>query len=105
MKLICKVDRTQEAKGFTDFVAVVEVVNGRLVEVTVEVERYGDKEIVIKHGGVRMNPNTLEISCHRALASEVLLGIEVCNFVRVQFPELGKLKFKDGRFSIPETTE
>jgi hypothetical protein len=106
MKLICKVDRTQEVKGFTNFVAAVEIVAGHLVEVTVNAGGYGnEKNIEIKHGNVQMNPKTLEIYCNRAHASEVLLGIEVCNFIREQFPELGQLEFKDGRFAMHEASK
>jgi hypothetical protein len=103
MKLICKVDKEIKS-GFTEFVAVVEITDGKLVEIVIGARGYSDSlRIEIEYAGVSMSPGDLQISCYKAHAAQVLLALEVCNFVRQQFPELAKLKFKDKRFVVEET--
>jgi hypothetical protein len=100
MKLICKVDRKEEVRGFTNFVAVVEYADGKLFEVDVTAEGYSDrKRIDITCQKVRMNPATLSVSCSDTHVAEILLAVELCNFVRLQFPHLANLNYTDGRFS------
>jgi hypothetical protein len=102
MKLICKVDKETKS-GFTEFMAVVEITAGKLAEVSVIARGYGDNlRIEIEYAGVNMRPDDLLISCSRLHASQVLLAVEVCNFVRELFPHLGQLKFKDKRFVLEE---
>lgn len=102
MKLICTVDKESKS-GFTEFVAVVEITEGKLAEVVVAARGYSENlRIEIEHAGVSMRPDDLAVSCSKAHAAQVLLAIEVCNFVRQQFPHLAQLKFKDKRFILEE---
>lgn len=95
MKVICKVNQDKEYKKFQPFKLVIEVAKKKMREVTVEVGGYSDNHyLAIKSAGVTLRPDSLTVSSSQVSVPELLLNVEICNFVMNEHPELKKVSFR-----------